>query len=74
MTKVISLSNDAYTRLKAHKHAGESFSDVVIRTVPKKKRLEGLFGIWADRSEEWKEIEKKIYEDRKNFKLREVHF
>ena len=31
MTKVISLSNDAYTELKKRKGKGESFSDVVIR-------------------------------------------
>ena len=31
MTKVISLSNDAYAELKKRKGKGESFSDVVIR-------------------------------------------
>ena len=31
MTKVISLSNDAYTELKKRKGKGESFSDVVMR-------------------------------------------
>ncbi len=31
MTKVISLSNEAYTELKKRKGVGESFSDVVIR-------------------------------------------
>ncbi|MEK6959593.1 MAG: antitoxin VapB family protein [Nanoarchaeota archaeon] len=74
MTKVISLSNDAYARLKSQKHEGESFSDVVVRSFPSKKRLADLFGCLADSADEWKEIEKKIYEDRKKFKLREVNF
>lgn len=38
MTKVISLSNEAYRTLKASKKPGESFSDVVLRVVGKKKK------------------------------------
>jgi len=38
MTKVISLSNEAYETLKKSKKPGESFSDVVLRIAKKKKK------------------------------------
>jgi len=38
MTKVISLSNEAYETLKESKKPGESFSDVVLRITKKKKK------------------------------------
>ena len=38
MTKVISLSNEAYETLKESKKPGESFSDVVLRIAKKKKK------------------------------------
>ncbi len=38
MTKVISLSNEAYKTLKESKKPGESFSDVVLRIAKKKKK------------------------------------
>jgi predicted CopG family antitoxin len=38
MTKVISLSNEAYQTLKDSKKPGESFSDVVLRIAKKKKK------------------------------------
>jgi predicted CopG family antitoxin len=49
MTKVISLSNEAYETLKKQKKSGESFSDVVLRLVSekKKKSLLEFSGKWA---------------------------
>jgi len=49
MTKVISLSNEAYRNLKDSKKPGESFSDVVLRiTKPKKKKsLLEFSGTWV---------------------------
>ncbi len=49
MTKVISLSNEAYQKLKNSKRPGESFSDVVLRVVGerKKKSLLEFSGKWA---------------------------
>ena len=38
MTKVVSLSNEAYETLKESKKPGESFSDVVLRIAKKKKK------------------------------------
>lgn len=76
MVKVISLSNEAYGRLKALKIGDKSFSEIVIEITPeiRKKNLMDFFGIWKDEANEWKEIEKKIYKDRKKFKLKEVKF
>ncbi len=71
MVKVISLSNEAYGKLKAIK-GDRSFSEVVVQITEtkKKKNLMNFAGAFADNAEEWKAIEKKIYEDRRNFKLR----
>ena len=71
MVKVISLSNEAYERLKAIK-GNKSFSDVVIELseTKKKKKLIDFFGIWKEDADEWEKIKKKIYEDREKFKLR----
>ncbi len=74
MVKVISLSNEAYGKLKAIKR-DRSFSEIVIEIIDtrnEKKDIMKFAGVWKDRIDEWKEIEKRIYEDRKKFKLREV--
>ena len=73
MVKVISLSDEAYRKLKALK-LRKSFSEAVIELIGNKKRknIMDLFGVWADDAEEWDKINKKIYEDRKKAKLREV--
>ena len=49
MTKVISLSNEAYQTLKQLKKSGESFSDVVLRVAGerKKKSLLEFSGKWV---------------------------
>lgn len=76
MTKVISLSDNAYENLKSLKNGSESFSDVVKRltTSAKKESLLDLAGKWSGSKEELDRIEKMIYEDRKKFKLRRVKF
>ncbi len=76
MTRVISLSDEAYGKLKELKNEGESFSEVVKRVVPsaKKKDIMDLWGKWPGGKEELDRIEKMIYEDRKKFKLRAVKF
>ena len=74
MVKVISLSDEAYTRLKSMK-GQHSFSALVLDLAEvrakKKRSIMDFYGIWKENAEEWKTIEKKIYEDRKKFKLRE---
>ena len=75
MTKVISLSDDAYEDLSKLKKEGESFSDVVIRLSKKEKKpLIEFFGKWAGPKEELDQIEKEIYETRKKAKMRDVEF
>ena len=50
MTRVISLSDDAYAKLADLKESGESFSKVVLRIAEKerKHKLSDLAGIWKD--------------------------
>ena len=71
MVKVISLSEAAYARLKGNK-GSKSFSEVVIEFVPEKRKRDIMefAGAFKENAEEWRESEKKIYEDRKRFKLR----
>lgn len=77
MVKVISLSNDAYAKLKAIKN-DKSFSQVVVDLIECKKKDKKDFmkfaGIFAKDKDEWEKIKNKIYEDRENAKMREVKF
>ena len=64
MTKTISISDEAYERLSERKtDNSESFSQVIIRLMPKLKTIEEL-------RKEWEKLEKLSPEDEK--KLREV--
>lgn len=77
MTRVISLSDEAYDTLKNLKQPEESFSKVVVRMFKKKqekKSILDLFGKWPGPKEELDMMEKMIEEDRKNFKMRDVRF
>ncbi len=63
-TKTLTITLEAYERLKREKLEGESFSDVIIRlTEGKKKNLIEFAGAWKDAEE----IEKVILEGRKEF-------
>jgi predicted CopG family antitoxin len=69
-TKTISITEEAYERLKALKKENESFSIVINRVVGKKKhKLRDLHGILAGRRGE--ALEKSIAEGRKLH--REMH-
>ena len=70
MTKVISLSDEAYARLKELKKGGESFSDVVIE-LSGKKSLADFAGRWHGPKKELNSIEKAIMRDRLKSKWRE---
>lgn len=72
MVKVISLSNEAYKKLKAIKR-GRSFSEVVIEIVggrSKKENILELAGAWKDDSEYWGNFKKEIRKSRDKAKLR----
>ncbi len=63
MTKVISISDEAYQELAKHK-AGRSFTEVIIELAMNKKRpLSDFAGILTD--EEGEKIIKTIYKERK---------
>ncbi len=71
MVKVISLSDDAYNKLKMQKKEGESFSDVVNRFVETErgKSFLDLAGVWKG-DKEIDKIFKRVIEDRKEAKFR----
>lgn len=75
MVKVISLSNDAYEKLKSRKNHDKSFSDVVIEMIDKKEKpsIMDFFGILKD-DKDTIDTFKKVIEDRKHIKLRDVKF
>ena len=72
MTKVISLSNEAYKTLKDSKKPGESFSDVVLRVLkPKKKKsLLEFSGKWVGNDAD--EVLAEIMKDRERSASRKV--
>jgi predicted CopG family antitoxin len=72
MTKVISLSNEAYQTLKDSKKPGESFSDVVLRiTKPKKRKsLLEFSGKWH--GDDADEVLAQIMKDREQATPRKV--
>ena len=77
MVKVISLSNDAYNKLKSLK-GDNSFSEVVIHLVEERKsskeEIMRFFGAWAKDKAEIEKIKKELKEDRKRASLKEVKF
>mgnify|MGYP001568099685 CR=1 FL=1 len=75
MVKVISLSEEAYEKLKRRKTSDKSFSDVVLELVDKKPKhsIMGLFGALKDDKESIRAFEES-YKLRRNLKLRRVGF
>ena len=74
MVKVISLSEEAYGRLKSRKHSDKSFSDIVIElTGPKKRHLSDLFGVLKDDKESIKIFED-VIKERGRIRLRPAKF
>ena len=65
--ETIDISEDVFKKLIKMKHENETFSDVIRRLISKNEKLnsiEEFAGIFEEDSEEWENIEKKIYEDR----------
>ncbi len=71
MTKLVSLSNEAYSTLKKMKGKNMSFSDIVLKLVsstnPKRDFLR-LAGTFKSESPEFEAFKKQIDEDRKRNK------
>ena len=64
--KTVSLSEEAYEKLRRVKKKGESFSQVILRLIDRKSNLHILdfAGAFEEGSEEWETIENEIYERR----------
>ncbi len=73
MTKVISLSDEAYKRLYNLKKGKESFSNVVMKVTENevKKPLSSFAGIWKD-DKEMEEIFKTIEKERHESKTKDL--
>ena len=65
--KTVSLSEEAYEKLRHVKKEGESFSQVILRLIEREVNVNILdfAGAFAEGSEEWETIEKEIYKRRK---------
>ena len=75
MVKVISLSDEAYMKLKTLKR-GKSFSEIVVELVEdkgdgKRKSINEFVGIWKD-DDYWDNFKKEIRKLRTRAKLKEV--
>ena len=74
LTKVISLSEEAYKLLKKRKGEGESFSDIVIR-ITRDKRFVSILefaGTWV--GEDTNKVAGEIMEERERVRGREQKF
>ena len=74
MTKVISISDEAYEKLAAIKDMNESFSKAVVRLVSKsnKKSILEFAGSWSGDTKEADKIFKRIAEDRFSTRIRKT--
>lgn len=76
MTKIISVSDEAYGQLQEIKKEHESFSKVILRVMEKEKRkpLMAFFGKWPGPTKELDQIKKQLEEDRQHFSMKEIQF
>jgi len=65
MAKSIMVSDDVYEALKKAKLPGESFSDVIRRLLRERPRISELAGKRTVTKEEWKEVERAFFKQRK---------
>jgi predicted CopG family antitoxin len=73
MVRQVSLSEEAYERLKKAKKGSESFSDAVLRIVKSPNGdIDRFFGAWV--GEDAPQIRAKIMNDRKRSRSRIVNF
>jgi len=70
MSKIITITDELYERLKAMKKDNESFSKVIIRNVVNKGNKEKIMKLFGSMKEEWKDVDALEYvkEVRKNWK------
>lgn len=72
-TKTITIKEEAYNRLLAHKKPDESFSDEIIRHFSKKPNIMDFCGTWSDISDkEAEKMKREIYARRKGTRQKEI--
>ena len=66
--KTVSLSEEAYEKLRRVKKEGESFSQVILRLIERDANagILDFAGAFEEGSKEWETIEKEIYKRRKD--------
>ncbi len=76
MTKVISISDDAYSELQKIKTRDESFTKVIIRLAVQSggKSISDFCGAWPGTKSELDKIKKELEAGRKSFKSRDFRF
>lgn len=78
VVKTITVTQDAYETLKRAKHADESFSEVILRVVPRKATAADWFGICPGTEQELKkelrELKKRREAVSKEFKKRRAKY
>ena len=76
MTKIISITDEAYDTLKGLKIEDESFTKVILRIGQhtEKRSLLDFFGKWPGDKKELDKIQKELAKERHAFKTREVVF
>ncbi len=68
MVRTITVTDEAYEKLKRHKMEGESFTDVIKREFSKKGNIMDFAGAWSHlNAKEITEIKKTIKDLRKRF-------
>jgi predicted CopG family antitoxin len=74
MTKIISITDEAYIRLSNLKKGKESFTDVVLKLTEKEKKrsLLDFAGAWKGEKEEMTRIFDEIKKERENIKTRDI--
>ena len=77
-TKTISITEEAYERLRSRKYERESFSDVIYR-MTKRKKLSDFYGMLGEKAAKMEEAitesrkqTKKLHEDRMRNLLKEM--
>ena len=72
MSKLVSLSDEAYKLLSRRKKGKESFSQIVLREIGQKAKpdIMQFAGIFRN-STEWKRIEERLYKERHSAKMRD---
>lgn len=72
MTRVVSISDDAYAALERIKAPNDSFSDIILKLAEKERmaQLQSLMGTWKLTDAEAEALVKGIYERRRQSRPR----